>query len=740
MTLFRFDDAQDSANAVLSTVSKKAPFVSIHGNVLYSFSYRSYIDTPFAQNDLVQQLVQTRFDILLDQKYPLRVTVSGRSSNSPYFKDAADVNVEFNRQQMIGLIRADLNKKIPGMITRNQLLADEKLCAVKLAEVKQLQSWLTSPARLQEQVEERERLLRGTVSQEPMKSYNNQLVSNDGSTALDKWFSGEHKNMPGAGLSFFPSANTFSDTQHPGAMLKDSLAATEAKQTKNQDTTVLQQMNSKRKELAELIRDLKQQEAKVNSDKKNIQDSVAKLKQQINALKSGDEVYALMKQYGMSRDSLTKWQKILLSVNKIGIGRSWVDYSDLTVKNISLTGVNAELTPGSFYVAIAAGKLNYRYRDFILKDNISTAHQSLFLVRAGIGKKEKNNLIFTFYSGRKQLNNYTLFGNGTEVQPILGFAAETRLSVDANNYIIAEVAKSSYVNASYNPSDTSSLLSKATNWKTRSNEAYTIKLFSYYPQTNTRITAWYRKMGELFQSFSLYPANTNQEAWMARVNQSLWKKRVVLDGAVRKNDFQSPVALPSYSGSTIFKSLQATVRFPRYPFISVGYYPTSQLSLANNNVLAESQYNTLNALMGYSYGKRRVFMSTNAVYTRFYNSSADTAFLYYNAVSLSLNQSFTWSRFIVQSTASISDQRGLHLFTAEQMLGYEIKNAISVRGSLKWNRLNSNENLFGAMGAVSIYVKKLGSFQLNYDKTYLPSYDRQLKAVDMGRMTFYREF
>jgi len=46
----------------------------------------------------------------------------------------------------------------------------------------------------------------------------------------------------------------------------------------------------------------------------------------------------------------------LSAINNIGIGRTWVDYSELTVKNISLTGINAELNPSKFYVAFAAGK------------------------------------------------------------------------------------------------------------------------------------------------------------------------------------------------------------------------------------------------------------------------------------------------------------------------------------------------------------------------------------------------
>ncbi len=76
-----------------------------------------------------------------------------------------------------------------------------------------------------------------------------------------------------------------------------------------------------------------------------------------------------------------------------------------------------------------------------------------------VGQKEKNNLIFTFYNGRKELLNN--IGNHSSTQKVLGFSAESRIVVDANNYLIGEFAKSSYGNNSLVQADQSALLSKA---------------------------------------------------------------------------------------------------------------------------------------------------------------------------------------------------------------------------------------------------------------------------------------
>ncbi|MDQ2863617.1 MAG: hypothetical protein M3R50_08230, partial [Bacteroidota bacterium] len=261
------------------------------------------------------------------------------------------------------------------------------------------------------------------------------------------------------------------------------------------------------------------------------------------------------------------------------------------------------------------------------------------------------------------------------------------------------------------------------------------------PATNTRLTAYYRKMGENFQSFNLYPSHVNETAWMVKINQYFWKKKLTVEAAVRKNNFESPIAAPSsYSAKTIFKSLQATLRVRKYPFVSIGYYPTSQLSFTNNNILVENQYNTLNTVISHSYQLKKLPMNTTAVFTQFFNNSTDTGFIYFNAKIFSLNHSVFISAFTSQSGVSLTEQKNFHLLTLEQIIGYRLKNNFSLSGGIKWNRLNRTENLWGGTAGMSVFIKTVGTFQFNYDKTFLPGYNRVLMPVDMGRMSFYKIF
>ena len=719
--------------------------LKIHGNIRYNFNYRSYIDTPFAQNDLMQHFVQSIFNLRILDKYPVRITLTGRSTNSPYFKNTLDVNFDFKRGLLLDNIKAGLKENLnsinsqangilqnaaslkKGILTLpniaewadlDKLKENERLFSIKEQELLQMQNYTTGNTRIQELVEKREIQLQQDANPP------------------------NFIKAPPPAITFDEIKDNQSTREFLAALQKRLDAKETAAKKKIPLEAVTAKLDSVKKKILKLESELKKEAALLKKEQKKVLDSIGNIKKEIGSLATTAGLYAFMDKHHISKSSLTKGQKILLAINQFGIGRTWIDYSELTVKNISIAGFNIEMNPLPFYLAFAAGKVNYRFRDFIYKTNqTALPSQSVALVRAGLGQKEKNNIIFTFYDGKKSVLNSvsTITNNG--IQHVIGYSAETRLALDVNNYIIAEFAKSSYyTNVAEQPS-AKDLSKKAFNFKEKTNEAYSIKLFSHYPATDTRFTGYFKKLGEHFQSFTLYPLGINQEAWMAKLNQNIWKKRIVLDAAIRKNDFNSPIAAPSFNSKTVFKSFQASVRIPRYPFLTVGYYPSSQLSLGNNNVLSESQYNTLNAIASYSYVfKGSISMNTNALYTKFYNTGSDTGFIYFNASTYTINHNLFFHHLQLQTGISVTEQQQLHLFNLEQNLSYQVKNIIGLSAGLKWTRENYTKNLFGAKAGMNILLKNIGTIQLNYEKIYLPAYNRSLMPVDIGQVNFYREF
>jgi hypothetical protein len=713
-------------------------FLRVHGNILYDFSYRSFLDTPLAQQDLMQHLVQTRLDFVVKEKYPVTMLVTYRNSNSPFFKNTFDVNVQMNQRQFAEKIKADIKAKIVS-VTNTNLAYLRNIESAFIAQKKQLEEkrqWLNSSARAEEIVAAKVEMIKNKFDKE---NITNQIVKNiEPLNQLNTAF----ENIKGIN---FEKINFTKNLKYDASFLskiaeyKNNIITDQAGTIRviPIDTNIIQTIAKKQQEYDSLKLMLKQKEAEIIKAKKSAKDSLQKKMAFINKLKTPADLKNYIKENKFADSLMTKGQKILLAVRQIGIGRSWIDYSDLTVKNISLAGVNIELNPNKFYVALAGGKVNYRFRDFIFKNNNSTQQQSLGLVRLGYGNKDQNNIIFTYYQGKKSLLSNIINGTQSPLQKVVGFAVETKLVVNENNYLVGEVAKSSF---SPNSNLSGSLASKALDFKVRTNEAYSIKLFSQNPKTFSRLTAYYRKMGENFQSFNLSPINVNQEAWMVRLNQSFFKNKLTLDGAIRKNDFESPYALQNFTTTNIFKSFQATLKVPKYPFVSIGYYPSSMLSLQNNNVLVESQYNTLNAVISHTYKYKSLGMNTNATITKFYNNSNDTGFIYFNATTYTMSQSVVFPKLTAQTTLGYTDQLNLKLYSLEQMINYNLNRNINVNGALKLNKIKNGSELIGGTLGMNMLLGKLGSIQLTYDKSYIQNYQQVLQPVDMGRIIYMRTF
>ena len=133
-------------------------------------------------------------------------------------------------------------------------------------------------------------------------------------------------------------------------------------------------------------------------------------------------------------------------------------------------------------------------------------------------------------------------------------------------------------------------------------------------------------------------------------------------------------------------------------------------------------------------------MNSNATYTKFFNEGSDTGFIYYNAATFSFNQTVNVNAFIFQGIATITDHSLLQQTTLEPVITYMLKNKFSVSGSAKWSRVNRSETLWGGSAGLNLYLGKLGVIQMKYDKIFLPGYNRNLLPVDMGRLTFSRDF
>ncbi|WP_431212123.1 hypothetical protein ACQ86N_41255 [Puia sp. P3] len=476
----------------------RVPFLQIHGNVLYNLNYYSRIDTPYNEQNIYQHTVQTWLDILVKGEYPFRIYLTNHFSNSSLFRNYSDYNFSYNNngflQHIKDLLRQQLLRGMPG---QRQLDSLQRALNADWHRLKGLDQWRPNVDPKQQMVEAREREVR--------------------------------KRLQGSDTS----ANT-----HPPMDGLDSIYASKAKDA-----------DSIRKEIAAL-------QGLLQVAHQRTQTGTTGALAEIQQMNNPAELRKKMPALGLSDSSLPKGYKTLMAIKSFNIGRTVVNYSELSAKNISVNGVQAEYNPSSYY-AFAAGSVDYRFRDFIVQQP-NQPHQYLNIYRIGQGLKDGNSVILTYFMGRRQLYNAATGDTSTAQVPssfLMGLTLEGNYHLTKNILFTGEIAKSS--SPSY--SDTAKGNSPGAQlfrMNDHSNEAWSAKVNAFFPATQTRIKAAYKHLAVNYQSFSIFTDGSAQSAWSARVNQLFFKKQLDVTAGANTNDFSNPLIGQEYKSTTVFKSLQ----------------------------------------------------------------------------------------------------------------------------------------------------------------------------------------
>jgi hypothetical protein len=664
----------------------------ITGNLLYEYQYRSLVDTPFATAHLMQHYLQSNLWFTALKKYPVQVVLSGRFTNSPLFRNYLDVNVLFNnsnyKEQLRSRLQQLYRQATQQVTTQYQQIYNTVLA--KQQQINQLDNWLEHDYQLQRLTECRERLMQ--TAAEKAK----QLAA-----ATDTALTARADSTP----SYADSAATgFIQEYERKRQLKDSLL---------QQTAVLKNRYFETKEKTETL--LQEQHAKLNK------------------ARSLNDLERHLKENGISKDSLPKNYRLLFALKRLNIGRSVVNYSPLTVSNIVLTGVNIELNPG-FYYAVAAGRVNYQFRDFVLQ-NRPDNHQHLGLVRFGYGDIDKNHVVATAYTGRK--DQFNMPGNNGSSR-IFGFSVTGNVQLGAHQRFTAEVAKSSTTHVFNNGVDYYTK-SPRLRFADKHSLAWLVQSATYIPATRTRLNGFIQKMGADFQSFSLFPSGTNRLWWRLAVQQPLLKNKIQLNTAVSKNEFSNPFILQRYKTNAVFASLYATVRIKKLPVLSAGYIPTSQYSLVNSQI-SESRFYSLFGSATHLYRIKNIYASSVLLMSKYYNKGSDSGFIYYNASNIMFNQYFTGKKCRWNSGLIISASTAYRLLTADQGLLYQFTPRLNAGGGMKYNQPQHQRSRMGYYGSMNMNIKQLGDFSFSFEHGFLPAPGNGLQQNDIGRITYYKNF
>ncbi len=726
-----------NTSAIPVAALSKPKLITIHGNIAYDYFFRSRVDTPVNLQNFQQHTERVYLDVLIKEKYPLKVNFTSRQSNSPYFRDFVDINFSFDRYAYNKNLKQQLLDKLKAQTTQHRM-PDLKIAEAALKkyqdELEKTKAWLNDPATLQKIIEERERTYfqklkaaedsaRGVVTIDnpfDVASRKNTLFSS-GENKVQRFQEKIKDTVGGFKENMLSKRTAVTDKAKDKA---DSLVAPFASYYEKQKASI----DSLQKGVAKY-------KAKTDSLKTIVQKDVAGIRQKIYKATSEKELRKLAEENGLDADKKTKLEKQLAAIKTLSIGRSVLNYTELTAQNITVSGVNVEYNP-SYYAAFSAGKIDYRFRDFYNRKGRQN-NQYIIMGRFGFGDKDHRAVIFSYFTGRKS-NSYGYRDSANSSVNLIGYSVEAILKKNENTFLTAEFAKST------KPVIGSIAAGKQGNSLTRfsdpSNMGINFKGQTVIPETHTRLSGFYRKTGENFQSFSLFSYNSNQTAWLGKIEQSFYKDRITLTGMLRRNDFTNPFTDKTYKTSTVFKSVLLNLRLRKLPVISIGYYPGTQLYLIDRETIRESAYYILNGSASYSYIVKGLQLNSMLIYNKYTSEATDSGFVAYKGINVYASQAVRFSKLQLQGGYAYTKQSLLEFNTFEGSGDYSLKNWLQFGTGIKYNKVKAGGGYWGQSIQVRAEFKKLGGFQLQYEKSYLPTLTQQLAPVEMGRVGYYRRF
>lgn len=667
----------------MDSLAANARFLDISGgSVSYAMNYRSIIDTPYAEKNILQHNVSGAVNFLLAGFMPLQLTYLIRRSNSEIFRNIHDLQLSLDPG---GLKKSMLNQ------FRNQLdqyagnLEDSltgKLLDLKSQDLKLTGDWLKNHFQLQRLIEANEILKVPGITYASGLSIDENMVREDSLKKEAEKFISLYKQIEGE----------YSALQRQTDSLK----------------IVYEEAQSKANRLRQLARE------------------------DINTYASYLDWRSKISDQDIAAADLPKGYKRLLAVRSFSLGRTPLNYSELTVKNISINGINVEYNSW-YYAAFAAGSVDFRFRDFAIGANRQP--QYLVMGRAGIGNLDKNYFILSALRGRKQLFAARANTFGASVIDLKVFSAEAKWRISRDSYLTGEVGQS--IGPDFRNNDP--VDGRQYKSSDHSNKAAAIKFYTYYPKTRSRFEAFYKYAGANYQSFSSFQTNSSQKAWYIKGEQNLFGKLLKLSASVRSNDFSNPYIIQHYRNSSVFKSFNATIRKRKWPVLSMGYMPISQFTKLDDQLM-EYRFQSLNANIYHYYTVRGTQTASTLMFNKFYNHSGDSGFVYYNASNIYWGQNIFLNGVV--ANISVSDTRNGQF--QSQVFDESIQMNIGKLSTLligaKVNNFNRQQVKVGGYMNASIRIWKNDRLYVFYERGFLPGFGKRLVRNDVASIQFIKVF
>lgn len=357
-------------------------------------------------------------------------------------------------------------------------------------------------------------------------------------------------------------------------------------------------------------------------------------------------------------------EKLFLNIKTLGIGRTYPDYSELTVSGVPVNGLNLEFNPGILYFAVAAGNNTEGIAEVSFK-------RSFFAGRIGVGKKENAHLFFTLLKMKDDdqsilppVNTFlTPQENqviGTEGKIFLfnnllalkGEAAVSLFTRDLRDADIQDGSIPSFVNSIYNP-------------KISTSYDYALRVSAVFDQqkNDTYGSFAISRIGPGYTSLAAPNIRSDQLMLEAKINKKFPGRIIGMKMYVKF--YQDNIAnWKTSTTSTASLGLSFDFNFPKMPYFTIGYSPYFQNNDAvPANQIIKNDNHIFNFMTGYSYQISSVYASTMFSFNgQWQNAKVGIIENKFSNTSYMLNQSFNFEfPLTLSSTFSLTQSKFLSI-------------------------------------------------------------------------------
>lgn len=651
------------------------------GYISYAANYRSIVDTPYAERNILQHFVtgQANFS---ESGIPFQATWLIRRSNSDFFRNIQDFQISYDPMGWKSVAIRKMREQIEQAANGLEDSVAAKALQAKLKDFSVLTRWLKDPFQAQRLIEANEIIRVHGITFKPEFDHQENQRREDSLKLRSEKF-----------LALYHQVDSL---HHRVRFAIDSL------------TSAVDIGHRRAEELRKVP----------GSDITNYADYRSWQRQ--------------LQRKGLPEVPLDRKYERWMAVRSLSVGRAPLQSSELTAKNISINGVNFEYNSW-YYAALSAGIVDFRFRDFAIgKDQ---QKQYLVMGRLGVGDIDNTHFVFSILRGRKQIFAASSNATGLNIINITAYSTEFKWRIANNSYLTTEMAQSISPDFSATNLDVKTRF----NLSDFSNKAAVVKISSYYPKTRSRLEGSIKYSGANYQSFSSYQTNSKTKNWYAKAEQYFAKGMFKLVASIRNNDYSNPYVLQNYSSNAVFKTINASFRKRYWPSLSVGYLPVSQFTKVGDQI-TESRFESLSSQIYHAYKIGSTATATTVMFNKYFNKGSDSGYVYYNAV----NSYWLQSIFLGQMTVSlsVSDTRNsqYQLQVFDEGVQFTTSKSHSFTAGVKINHFNRQDVMLGGYLSSSIRVWKNDILFISYDRGYLPGAYQKLIRNDMATIQFTKQF